>query len=349
MTFGGISFKIFLSQIDFHNERRNRYGTIKAYLHLRMPGGQYRPGCPVAISAGSLWRQGMGPVFARLTFTSLSETRIAALVVHIDALDAQGNRVSLAATDFQYPGLNAEPYQDFGALRPFRWEAATFDTSARASFPSTSRTAAIGKTGNATTAPTPAPEPLPLTDELLAAYRRELGSDALRFSPLALDGAWRCGCGAWNPQGRDCCRICGASLSRQQALADMDVLRPIAQAQLAAIAEERTRAAQEAALQKQRRQKRRRTAILASAVSLAALGAFIFLLLTRIIPKSHYSEGLRLSESAQALNSANLYARAYDEFAAAKNYSDAPRRAEIAAGHAADAFAAERNYSTAAT
>lgn len=36
MTFGGISFKIFLSQIDFHNERRNRYGTIKAYLHLRM-------------------------------------------------------------------------------------------------------------------------------------------------------------------------------------------------------------------------------------------------------------------------------------------------------------------------
>lgn len=79
------------------------------------------------------------------------------------------------------------------------------------------------------------------------------------------------------------------------------------------------------------------------------LGAFIFLLLTQIIPKSHYSEGLRLSESAQALNSANLYARAYDEFAAAKNYSDAPRRAETAASHAADAFAAERNYSTAAT
>ena len=82
------------------------------------PGGQYRPGCPVAISAGSLWRQGMGPVFARLTFTSLSETRIAALVVYIDALDAQGNRVSLAATDFQYPGLNAEPYQDFGGASP---------------------------------------------------------------------------------------------------------------------------------------------------------------------------------------------------------------------------------------
>lgn len=313
------------------------------------PGGQYRPGCPVAISAGSLWRQGMGPVFARLTFTSLSETRIAALVVHIDALDAQGNRVSLAATDFQYPGLNAEPYQDFGGASPiplgscdvryFRASVVSVDFADGSHW----------KTGNATTAPTPAPEPLPLTDELLAAYRRELGSDALRFSPLVLDGAWRCGCGAWNPQGSACCRICGASLSRQQALADMDVFRPIAQAQLAAIAEERTRAAQEAAIQKQRRQKRRRTAILASAVSLAVLGAFIFLLLTQIIPKSHYSEGLRLSESAQALNSANLYARAYDEFAAAKNYSDAPRRAETAAGHAADAFAAERNYSTAAT
>ncbi len=313
------------------------------------PGGQYRPGCPVAISAGSLWRQGMGPVFARLTFTSLSETRIAALVVHIDALDAQGNRVSLAATDFQYPGLNAEPYQDFGGASPIPLGCCDV-RNLRASVVSVDfADGSHWKTDNATPAPTPAPEPLPLTDELLAAYRRELGSDALRFSPLALDGAWRCGCGAWNPQGRDCCRICGASLSRQQALADMDVLRPIAQAQLAAIAEERTRAAQKAALQKQRRQKRKRTAILASAVSLAVLGAFVFLLLTQIIPKSHYSEGLRLSESAQALNSANLYARAYDEFAAAKNYSDAPRRAETAAGHAADAFAAERNYSTAAT
>lgn len=166
------------------------------------PGGQYRPGCPVAISAGSLWRQGMGPVFARLTFTSLSETRIAALVVHIDALDAQGNRVSLAATDFQYPGLNAEPYQDFGGASPiplgscdvryFRASVVSVDFADGSHW----------KTGNATPAPTPAPEPLPLTDELLAAYRRELGSDALRFSPLALDGAWRCGCGAWNPQGR---------------------------------------------------------------------------------------------------------------------------------------------------
>lgn len=150
------------------------------------PGGQYRPGCPVAISAGSLWRQGMGPVFARLTFTSLSETRIAALVVYIDALDAQGNRVSLAATDFQYPGLNAEPYQDFGGASPiplgscdvryFRASVVSVDFADGSHW----------KTGNATTAPTPAPEPLPLTDELLAAYRRELGSDVLRFSPLAL-------------------------------------------------------------------------------------------------------------------------------------------------------------------
>lgn len=312
-------------------------------------GGQYRPGCPVVISAGSLWRQGMGPVFARLTFTSFSETRVTSLVVHIDALDAQGNRVPLAATDFLYPGLNAEPYQDFGEASPiplgscdvryFRASVVSVDFADGTHW----------KADSSASMPTPAPEPLPLTDELLAAYRRELGSDALRFSPLALDGAWRCGCGAWNPQGWACCRVCGASLSRQQALADMDVLRPIAQAQLAAIAEERTRAAQEAALQKQRRQKRTRTAILASAVSLAVLGAFIFLLLTQIIPKSHYNEGLRLSEAAQAQNSANLYARAYDEFAAAKNYSDAPRRAETAAGHAADAFAAERNYTTAAT
>lgn len=313
------------------------------------PCAQYRPGCPVLILSGSLWRKGMDPVFARLTFTSFSEKRIISLAVHIDALDAQGNRVQLPGTDFQYTGLKAERYQDFGDTAPF--SLGTCDVQAfRASVVSVDFADGSCWKGNGSAdAPIPAPEPLPLTDELLSAYRRELGSGALRFSPRTLDGAWRCGCGIWNSADSDNCRACGASLSRQLALSDMDVFRPIAQAQLAAIAEERERAARVASIRKQRRQKRRRTILLASAASLAVLGALTFLLLTWFIPRSHYNEGVRLMESAQRMNKTPpyIYEQAYAEFLAAKDYSDAALCAKTAVGRAADAYAAQRNYHSA--
>lgn len=201
----------------------------------------------------------MGPVFARLTFTSLSETRIATLVVHIDALDAQGNRVSLAATDFQYSGLKAEPYQDFGGasliplgscdVRYFRASVVSVDFADGSHW----------KTGNATTAPTPAPEPAAADRRAAGRLPPRAGQRRAAFLSAGAGRRVALRLRRVESAGQGLLPLCGASLSRQQALADMDVFRPIAQAQLAAIAEERTRAAQKAALQKQRRQKRKRT------------------------------------------------------------------------------------------
>ncbi len=202
-----------------------------------------------------------------------------------------------------------------------------------------------------------APQPLenafsPEEEKLLAQYRRDFEAEIAEhpntqadFVPEIYKDLWFCACGEINHAEEEKCFVCGAAYAPQRALLDdreklqanleayekaeaekaeqarLEAERRAAEEKVAA-EEAARRAAEEKAAAEERARKKRlhRKIFLSISIPLFALAAvFVVVLITYLIPQSHY-------DSAAALLQGGKYDEAIEAFTALGNYSNSTER-----------------------
>ena len=164
-----------------------------------------------------------------------------------------------------------------------------------------------------------------LEPEMARQYRLVRGAQC-KFVPVMGDGRWLCSCGEENESGKLCaCGLEAQPLTRAllEELSKEAALRMEKEAAEKAEADAKAKAEARAARRKKLFRRARRIATVAVCLVLTAtLASHIAgLAITKWIPQGHYEDGLA------ALKKGN-YQLAYEEFAQAGDYKDAPEYLE---------------------
>ena len=306
----------------------------------------YKESCPVLLQSGRLYcaepqeEEGEPRYFARLTFRNIDSRAVTALFVDLHVFDKANNETEVIR-GHRYLVPVAGRDETFGedVELPVGPSAKSFAVAVK-------RVEFEGEdvwTGSASLMYEYLPERKTMEtvlkdSKLLAQYRRDFrdtmaqaGRGEALYVPERYSDLWFCTCGGINREGEENCCVCGAAYELQASLCgDIETLTEHLEAFEKAKAEkaeqerlEAERIAEEerlAAEERVRRRKRNVKIFFSVSIPLLILIAiFVAVLLTYLIPKSHYDEAAAMLENGQ-------YDDAVAAFAALEDFGDSADR-----------------------
>lgn len=184
-------------------------------------GDLYAEGSPVILKAGALLLDNINTkALAQLKFQSISSKKIVSLTVTLQPQTATGSELGDAVTH-TYLDLSIDRNAEFGSQTPIYLP----DTNTRAFVAKVSKVEFNDRTvwSAQETKWAPLVFPTRSLQEFLQnpaaidEYHRRFSAGATCM-PEALEGLWRCSCGALNHQGEENCHHCGSNLQEMRSV-----------------------------------------------------------------------------------------------------------------------------------
>lgn len=269
-----------------------RYSRLVA-----LPENIYTHGAPVMIAAGALLKDNQtGNVLGQFKFRNISTKTVKALKIAVDAFDISGKELAGVA-EYQYLDLSAGRDSEFGQK-----QAVTMPDNVTRSV-NVKCTSVIFADGSIWNAPESAEwESLPVQEmlndklgELAEQYKRDTVNSA-RFVPKDTDDLWLCACGAVNRDDEDKCHSCRKEKAVLIAALDRDTLEKNKAEYDKVCAEKKV---EQERIAKKTKAKVKKIGIIAAAVLLVIIGAFVLLYTESIIPQRKYDAAMELVNNGQ--------------------------------------------------
>lgn len=277
-----------------------------------LPENQYALGAPLLIVAGALLKDNQTQkTLAQLKFRNLSNKKISAVKIVIDAFDISG-KVLEGVVEYQYLDLNIARGNAFGQKQAVALpNAVTRSFTAKCAEVVFSDGTAWKATEDVRWNSLPAQETIEnRLGRLSAQYRRDTSTLA-KYALLECDDLWLCACGAINHKEEIECYCC---YSRKMKLQEAMELEGLQKRNADYEKAETEKAEKQAAADAAHRAKTTKFAIIAVAVIFIIYS--VLLLITKvIIPNSKYNDAVALVDAGQ-------YVEAIAAFEALDGYKD---------------------------